>query len=168
MTMLHEVPTKAALLILSAGVLGCGLSASYHLSRPRPPAISQEDARLRDQWHVLRNATPERISRLEDELSMARAALPAAATFDDWLSRLSANWTVLASATERYPGLVVRRYALAYNHPTLRSWPDIVGTVKILCMEPGLTLDSLSLAAAPGGADAFVQAQLTLTARLRP
>jgi hypothetical protein len=74
---------------------------------------------------------------------------------------------LLAQSTDRFPDLEVRHWALAYPHPTLGSWSDIVQTVRRLCAEPGVTIDSLVLAAAPDGSDAFTQAQITVTARLR-
>jgi hypothetical protein len=163
-----EVRPVAAGLICAVGVICFGLSLGFEILRPLPPQESQEDAALRAQWGALRGATSEAVDRLEERLSAARSALPAADRFDDWLARQDRSWTILASATDRYPGLEVRRVVLAYNHPTLGAWSDIVETARALCAEPGLTVDSLSLAAAPDGSDAFIQAQITLTARLRP
>jgi hypothetical protein len=151
-----------------AGILGCAGSISYSLTRPIPNLVPPEDAGLQRERELLRGATPQAASNLESRLAVERALLPAAAGFDAWLARECGDWTVLASATDRYPGLEVRRYALACNHPTLRSWPGILQTTRVLCTRPGLSVDSLSLAAAPDGSDAFVQAQITLTARLRP
>jgi hypothetical protein len=155
-------------LTFAVGTLCFGLALLFNRSRARVPQVDPEDAALQVQWSALRDATPETLHKLEVTLSSTRALLPAAGPFDAWLKRQARNWTVLASATDRYPGLEVRRCALAYNHPTLGAWPDIVETIKALCSEPGLTLDAFSLAAAPDGSDAFVQAQITLTARLRP
>ncbi len=155
-------------MVCAAGASCSGFALYFSLSSPRDPGIAPEDSALEAQWNALRDAGPERLSKIEERLSSTRAGLPAAELFDAWLARRSRNWTLLASATDRYPGLEIRRCALAYNHPSLGAWPDIVETIKSLCAEPGLTLDSLSLAAAPDGSDAFVQAQVTLTARLRP
>jgi hypothetical protein len=163
-----QIGPRAAIVILSAGVACSGLALCLNLSRPPEPALSPEDSTMEAQWSALRDASPEALSKLKERLSSTRALLPAAGPFEPWLERQSRNWTILASATDRYPSLEVRRYALAYNHPTLRAWPDILGTIKSLCAEPGLSLDTLSLAAAPDGSDSFVQAQITLTARLRP
>jgi hypothetical protein len=163
-----EVRPIAAAVICAVGIIFCGMSLGFKRSRPPPPPESQEDAALRFKWGVLRGATSEALGRLDEQLSTARSALPAADSFDAWLAMQDRGWTTLASATDHYPGLEVRRLVLAYNHPTLRAWSDIVETAKALCAEPGLSVDSLSLSAAPDGSDAFVQAQITLTARLRP
>jgi len=165
---LHGRRPWAAGLVFIAGVLGCAASLSYSLTRPALSRVSPEDAGLRRECNLLRGATPQAVSRLEDQLSIARESLPAAPDFEAWLARECGNWTSLASATDRYPGLEVRHYALAYSHPTLRAWSDILQTARSLCARPGVSVDSFSLAAAPDGADAFVQAQITLTARLRP
>jgi hypothetical protein len=101
-------------------------------------------------------------------LAAARAALRPAAAFDAWLQGWGPCWKVRAHSSEREPGLEVRHYALAYEPAPLGAWSDIVRTLQALAAEPGLSVDRLVLAAAPDGADAFTQAQLTLTARLRP
>ncbi len=62
----------------------------------------------------------------------------------------------------------MRHYALAYAQPSLGAWSDIVQALRAMEAEPGVSVDSFVLAAAPDGSDAFTQAQLTLTARLRP
>ena len=160
--------SRFAGIICAAGILSCAVAGAYTWSRPAPSPVAPEDAALQRQWDALGDATPESLSQLEAQVTAARARLPHARDFETWMAGWSENWTRLVSATDRDGDLERRRYALAYNHPTLRAWPDIVRTVKTLCAEPGLTLDSLSLSAAPDGSDAFVQAQITLTARLRP
>jgi hypothetical protein len=100
-------------------------------------------------------------------VSSARARLPAEKDFKVEAEPWNPHWTVLAQSADRFPDLEVRHWALAYPHPTLGSWSDIVQTVRGLCAEPGVTVDSLVLAAAADGSDAFTQAQLTVTARLR-
>lgn len=104
---------------------------------------------------------------LEAQLAAARAALRPAGAFEAWWRAWSRSWNLLAQSTEREPGLEVRHYALAYAQPRLGAWSDLVRALQLLGTEPGLTVDSLVLAA-PEGAEAFTQAQLTLTARLRP
>ena len=105
---------------------------------------------------------------LAAQLAAARAALRPAATFDAWMREWSGPWILLARSEEHGPALEVRRLALAYAQPRLRAWSDIVRTLLRIEAEPGLTIDRLILAAAPDQADAFAQAQISLTARLRP
>jgi hypothetical protein len=112
-------------------------------------------------------AEPEDAARWEKITSAARSRLPSEREFDGETEELGRHWTVLARSSDRFPGLEVRHCALAYNQPTLGSWSDIANTVKAICAEPGVTLDGLDLAAAPDGGDAFNQAQIMLTARLR-
>jgi hypothetical protein len=155
-------------LLCAAGILAAGLSAGYAWSQPAPVALAPADAALERQWAALRAAAPQPIEPLAARASAARGRLPSAAGFDAEMREWGRNWTTLACSTDRYPDIEVRHYAIARGHPALAAWPDIVATVKILCAQPGLTLDSLSLAAAPEATDAFVQARITLTARLRP
>ena len=84
------------------------------------------------------------------------------------MAEWSGHWTVLTRSAEHFPDLEIRHYALACVDPTLGAWSEIVATIGRLCAQPGLSVDSLVLAAAPDGSDAFAQAQVTLTARLRP
>jgi hypothetical protein len=113
------------------------------------------------------DAGPIAAGQWKELVSSARARLPAERDFKREAEPWNRHWTVLAQSTDRFPDLEVRHWALAYPHPTLGSWSDIVQTVRSLCAEPGVTVDSLVLAAAPDGSDAFTQAQLTVTARLR-
>jgi hypothetical protein len=129
--------------------------------------MAPADAALERRLAALHDATPQAMDALAARVSAARGRLQSAADFDAAMRDWSRNWTALVSSDDHYPGLEVRRYALACSHPEFRAWPDIVATVKILCAQPGLTLDSLTLAA-PAGSEAFVEAQITLTARLRP
>jgi hypothetical protein len=102
-----------------------------------------------------------------ERVSGARARLPAEKDFKVEAEPWNRKWTVLIQSVDRLPDLEIRHWALAYPHPTLGSWSEVVQTVRGLCAEPGVTIDSLVLAAAPDGSDAFTQAQLTVTARLR-
>ncbi len=129
-----------------------------------PPAATAEFT-----WHgsFSRPADPA-AGALEADLAAARARLRPAAAFDAWLRGWSPHWGVLASSGEHSPEVELRHCALAYAQPSLGAWSDIVQAVRAMEAEPGVSVDSLVLAAAPDGADAFTQAQLTLTARLRP
>jgi hypothetical protein len=103
----------------------------------------------------------------EARAALVRDSLPTEKDFEAAAEDWNRHWTVVAQPGAEFPDLEVRHYALAYPHPTLRAWSDIVQTVRELCAEPGVTLDGLVLAAAPDGGDAFTQARITLTARLR-
>jgi hypothetical protein len=103
----------------------------------------------------------------KEMVASARTQLPAEGDFTVVAEPWNRHWIVLAQSDDRFPDIEVRHRALAYPHPTLGSWTDIVQTVRGLCAEPGVSVDSLVLAAAPDGTDAFTQAQLTVTARLR-
>jgi hypothetical protein len=155
-------------LFVAAGILATGLSVGYAWSQPPPAALAPADAALEKQLAALRETAPQPIDPLAIRVSAARDRLPSATGFEARMRDWSRNWTTLARSADRYDDIEVRHYALSYSRPALGAWPDIVKTVEILCAQPGLTLDSLSLAAAPEGTDAFVQAQITLTARLRP
>jgi hypothetical protein len=110
---------------------------------------------------------PGNVAQWERAVSAARAQLPSRSDFDDGSQGWSRHWIVLAQSADRLPDVELRHYALAYDHPSLGSWSDIVETLRRLCAENGVTVDSLALAAAPDGSDAFAEAQITLTARLR-
>jgi hypothetical protein len=131
---------------------------------PEPPAGTAEFT-----WRgaFARPADPA-AGALDPAVAEARAALRPAPAFDAWLRGWSPRWRILAHSAEASPEVELRHYALAYAQPTLGAWSDIVQAVRAAEAEPGVSVDSLVLAAAPDGADAFAQAQLTLTARLRP
>jgi hypothetical protein len=78
------------------------------------------------------------------------------------------GWTASEPATDRRNGYELRHYSLRRANPRLGDWPEIVASVRILCDEPGLTIDRLLLTAAPDGAAVFIRAELGLTVRLRP
>jgi hypothetical protein len=168
--MIGRIPRagRVAGLICAAGLFSAAGAAYYALSSPARLAPAPDAAALQADLAGLGDATPAALSRLRLRVSDTRARLPSPGDFEAWMRGWSGNWTVLARSDDTGPDLVVRRYAMAFNHPGLGAWSDIVGTVRTLCSEPGLTVDSLSLAAAPDGADAFVEAQITLTVRLRP
>jgi hypothetical protein len=113
-------------------------------------------------------AAPVTTAALEAQLTTARAALLPAGDFDAWLRDWSRPWKILAHSAEPSPDLEVRHYALAYGEARLRAWSGFVHALQAAAAEPGVTVDSLVLTAAPDGADAFTQARITLTARLRP
>jgi hypothetical protein len=112
-------------------------------------------------------ADPAAAGEWEARLSRARAALLPTKAFDESSESWNRHWTLLAQSAEAFSDLELRHYALAYNHPTLQAWSDIVQMTRQLCAEPGVTIDRLVLAAAPDAGDNFTQAQINLTARLR-
>lgn len=151
----------AAGLTCAAGAVAAALAVAYVRSVPEPaPAAPWGSAGLSA-------ATPEAVARLAAEVSATRARLRGAADFGRWLSRLEARWRVEEDAEEDAPGLEIRHLALAYRRPCPEAWPDLAGSVRELAAEPGLTIDSLALAAAPDGLGGFAEARLTLTLRLR-
>jgi hypothetical protein len=154
-------------MVCAAGMLSAAFSGYYARSRPEPAPVAPEDSALQGQLAGLEDSSPGILARLESDVSAARALLPLQKDFDAWMGGWPGSWTVLAHSEELRPGFEARHYALAFNHPELRSWSDIVRTVEAICSEPGVTLDSLSLAASPEGTDAFAEAQITLTIRLR-
>jgi hypothetical protein len=119
-------------------------------------------------WHGLFARPSPEAGDLEPALAAARAALRPPAAFEAWLRRWSSRWRILALSSERGPGVELRHCALACAPAPLGAWSEIVQTLQAIDAQPGLSVDSLILVAAPEGADAFLQAQLTLTARLRP
>jgi len=135
-------------------------------SLPSPAAIVPEDTPLEKQAAALAHATPEVVSLLETRLAGARARLPPAGAFDAWMQAAGRNWIVETHSAEPSADLETRHYGLAYDHPRMSSWPDIVETIRTLCAEPGVTIDSLAITAAPDGADAFQQVEIKLTVLL--
>jgi hypothetical protein len=135
------------------GVFSTGIPAPARADGPKPALLPD---------------TASALSTLEDQLLDARARLPSAQAFEHGLAEGCGFWTVLTRSAERFPDLEIRHYALARVRPPLGAWSEIVATIRLLCAQPGLSVDSLVLAAAPDGSDAFAQAQVTLTARLRP
>jgi hypothetical protein len=152
---------------LAVGIGAAGLSAYDAASLRGPSAIAPGDAALQQEARTLADSTPEAAARLEARLATARLRLPPEGTFDAWIQGTCRNWTVEMRRDESGPGPGTRHYALAYNHPTLASWPDILETTRVLGAVPGLSLDTLVMAAGPEGAEAFQEVRITLTARLR-
>ena len=62
----------------------------------------------------------------------------------------------------------LRHYLLHLASPRLGDWPEIVASIRLVCDEPGLTIERFFLAAAPDGAAVFIRAEVGLTVRLRP
>jgi hypothetical protein len=162
------VKNRAANFLFAAGVLAAGSCVFYSRSRPAPSAIAPEDAAWQRQEAALAGDTPETVARLETQLAAARARLPAAKAFDALVQGECPNWIVETRSIESLPEIEVRHYGMVFDHPKMSSWPDILETIRILCAEPGLTIDSLALTAAPDGADAFEQVEVNLTVQLRP
>jgi hypothetical protein len=106
-------------------------------------------------------------ARWKDLAAHALAELPTRDTFDAMVAGWNRQWTLLAQSAKPGSDPEVRHYALAYRRPALSAWSGIVQTIRQLCATPGVTVDSLVLAAAPDQADAFAQAQVSLTARVR-
>ena len=105
---------------------------------------------------------------LESRLTAARSRLPDPESFGRWIAEWSPRWKIVAGSAGVADGLAIRRRTLAYDHPGLGSWSDIVDTIRKVCRQPGVSVDSLVLTAAPDGADRFAEARISLTARLRP
>ncbi len=103
----------------------------------------------------------------EARLAAARTAAPTAAEFDRWLAGWSRGWIPAGRSEEIWPDLVLRHYAFAAADRRLGAWSAIVGALQAASREPGLSLDSVALSVPEGGAS-FAQAEITLTARLRP
>ena len=141
----------------------CPAGAAWEI--PDPPSPGPADFTWRG-FFPRPAAPPDDAAALTAQLAAARAALRPAETFEAQLRAWGRHWKILAHSAEREPGLEVRHYVLAFGQPRLSAWSEVVQTVQQIGAEPGLTLDSLILSAAPDGADAFSQAQLTLTARL--
>ena len=113
--------------------------------------------------------TPDALARSEEGFAAACARLSAAGSFEERLGALCRRgWTASEPATDRRNGYELRHYSLRRANPRLGDWPEIVASVRILCDEPGLTIDRLLLTAAPDGAAVFIRAELGLTVRLRP
>lgn len=108
-------------------------------------------------------ALPELAARLAERRSLLRSE----ANFDSHARPWGPHWVVTRQSRESAFGWEVRRYDLAYDRARLDDWPDIVETVKTCCGEPGLTIDRLALASPPEGCENFLQAEISLTVRLR-
>ncbi len=160
---------RAANSLFAAGILAAGLSCFYSRSRPAPSAIAQRTPRCKEQEAALAGATPEAVAKLEAQLAAALARLAAAIAFDALVQGECQNWIVETRSVEPLPNMEMRRYGLVFDHPKMSSWPDIVATMKILCAQPGLTIDRLALTKQRlDGTDAFEQVEVNLTVLLRP
>lgn len=127
---------------------------------PRP-AAQEPSAAVED--------TPDALARSEKGFAAACARLSAAGSFEERLGALCRRgWTASEPATDRRDGYELRHYSLRRANPRLSDWSEIVASVRVLCGEPGLTIDRFLLTAAPDGAAVFIRAELGLTVRLRP
>ena len=112
--------------------------------------------------------TPEAVARWASRLEAEKARFPLAVSFDAQIKQLASRWSVSSEPAAPSAGGEVRHYALAAAQASLDDWSDLVGTVRDLCAQPGLTIDRLTLTAAPDGAAVILQAGLDLSVRLRP
>lgn len=124
------------------------------------------DSGLEQALAQLNAATPNEADRLEGQLAKATSRLPVAAGFDSWLQGWSGDWTVESTSTESVGGIECRRLIIAHNDRDLRAWNDILGSLKTLCNEPGVTVDRVDVALDPGG-EHFAVVQIGFTARFR-
>jgi hypothetical protein len=128
---------------------------------PRPQSPEQPAAAPGDK--------PEALARSEAGFAEACARLPAAGSFENRLGDLMHGaWISAGLTAERRSSYELRHYSFRFANPRLGDWPEIVGSIRILCDEPALTIDRLILTAAPDGAAVFTRAELALTVRLRP
>ncbi len=113
--------------------------------------------------------TPDALERGEAGFAEACARLSPTGSFGERLSALERRgWTAAGLATDRRNGYELRHYLLRYRNPRLGDWPEIVASIRVICDEPGLTIERLFLTAAPDGAAVFIRAELGLTVRLKP
>ena len=108
------------------------------------------------------------LEELAAKLAEERSRLPSATAFDAGVRPWGRHWIAMRQSGEHQSGWEVRRYDLAYDHPRLDDWPDIVDMVEACCRAPGVTIDRLALASAPESGESFSQAEVSLTVRLRP
>jgi hypothetical protein len=157
-------------LTAGGGILAAGIAALVlvHVFRPvSSSAWPAPDPDLQQALADLKAATPERAATLESTLVTARASLSSCNSFDARVQRWQQRWSVQSRSSETFDGIEVRHYLLAFDRPTLRAWPDILGGIQSICAEPGLTIDRLDLELAPEG-DRFSQAQVAFAVRLKP
>jgi hypothetical protein len=103
----------------------------------------------------------------EDRLAAAQAAEPTVTTFEAWLAAWGGRWVPTGGSEEIWPDLVLRHYAFASADRRLGAWSAIVAALQAASRQPGVTVDSVALAV-PETGERFTQADVTLTARLRP
>jgi hypothetical protein len=110
--------------------------------------------------------TPSDPSEVNGFLASVRANLPTGTDIDRLVASLPGMWHV-AFLVESDPEGILRHYTLEWRHPTLRAWSSIVESVQVLASHKEVTLDEVHLQSAPGGADAFIQAMVGMSARTR-
>ena len=112
--------------------------------------------------------TPQALERNETGFAQACSRLPTDASFQQMLAALSRRgWIAAAPAVDRRNGYELRHYLLRLANPRLDAWPEIVASIRLICDQPGLTIERLLLTAAPDGAAVFIRAELGLTIRLK-
>ena len=113
--------------------------------------------------------TPQALEQNETGFEQARSRLSTGASFEETLTALGRQgWTAAGRGVDRRNGYELRSYVLRFANPRLGDWPGIVASVRLICDQPGLTIERLFLTAAPDGAAVFIRAELALTVRLKP
>ncbi len=147
--------------------------------RSDPPASGGFDFVLRgsferhqkgsDEKPAASEDTPLALERSEAGFAQACSRLPTGASFEEKLTGLGRRgWIAAGPRVYRRNGYELRNYILRFANPRLGDWPEIVVSIRLLCDEPGLTIERLFLTAAPDGAAVFIRAELALTVRLKP
>lgn len=160
--------TPAAAIILGMGAAAAALSGLYAFTRPAAVLIAPADAALRRRAASLRDSTPEAAADLERLRDRILADLATAGACDAWVAGLGGDWIVRTRSAESVDGIEIRRYGLVRRNSALGSWPGIVGTIRALGARPGVSVDGVAITAGPEGSDSFEQAEISLSARLRP
>ena len=147
--------------------------------RPDPPPSGDLDFVLRGSLGRHREGagdkpaasgdTPQSLQQSEAGFARACSRLQTGASFEEKLAALARRgWISAEPGVDRRNGYELRSYVLRLANPRLGDWPEIVASIRLLCGEPGLTIERFHLTAAPDGAAAFVRAEVGLTVRLKP
>jgi hypothetical protein len=153
--------------LLAAGLTALGLAAFFGSGPPPHAPVPGANAGWRQRLAELRGATPEAAQRAETAAVAARADLETPDQFGERLRTWSPEWRAECRATEQRFGLEVRRYRLRSADPTPRAWSACLELLRSLAEQPGVTIEQLTLTAAPAGDGAFTQLAVDLTVRLK-
>ncbi len=129
------------------GAAPAGFSWDGRFIRPEPPPLTLPG------W--------------EGRLAAAQAAAPTVMTFDAWLAAWGGRWVPAGRSEEIWPDVVLRHYVFASADRRLGAWSAIVAALQEASRQPGVTVDRVALAV-PEAGERFTQADVALTARLRP
>ena len=154
---MKSLSARARFLLLTGAAAAIGATLTVCLHRAPRDELDTEISQLEAELATYSKVTPAATRRAKDVQSQGQRALWSPDRFARWKASLPPSWSLTELGDPELKSVSLRRFAIERGSASFDDWPEITRLLEQLATQPGLTLRSLTLAAAPRPARAFRQ-----------